>query len=102
MKLLPTDTTEDEAAKILAKNETKVLLLLLREWRSHLYFNPIFIYDLKMLVIDPDGDINTSTIKKGEIEFSKNKKIKNLAEAVSIVFDDLFNNQKIKIALSFE
>jgi len=40
MTSLPMDTTETEAAKILTAEDRKAVLLLLNEWRTHIYFNP--------------------------------------------------------------
>ena len=97
--IFPMTTTEIEAAKILSQGGTKSVLLLLNEWRTHVYFNPIFEYDLKMSVIDTEGKIISSSFEKGTIEFGEDKKVKNFGEAVTIVFDELFNDQNVKSAL---
>jgi len=99
MTSLPMDTTETEAAKILTAEDRKAVLLLLNEWRTHIYFNPIFEYDLKMSAIDIEGNIISSSFNKGTMEFGNDKKVKKFSDVVTIVFDKLFNDQKIKSAL---
>ena len=97
--LLPINTTEPEAIKKLTAEEKKAILLVLNEWRTHIYFNPIFEYDLKMLVIGNDGNILSTAINKGTKEFGSNKELNSLAEVITIVFNELFNDEKIKLAL---
>ncbi len=100
MELLPKEISEEAAAKKLTANGTKAILIFLREWRTHVYFNPIFEYDLKEMVIREGGKILKSVEKKGTIEFGSNKKAKTFAMAVSTVVDELFNNEDIKRALA--
>lgn len=96
--LLPIDITEQEAVKKITSKEKKAILLFINEWRTHIYINPIFEYDLKILAIGTDGNILSSAINKGTKEFGKDREVKNFADVVSIIFDDLFNDEKIKYA----
>jgi hypothetical protein len=99
LMVFPAGITEKNAVKKLTPSDKKSLLLFLREWRSHIYFNPIFIYDLKLLVVGNHGAVLASCIKKGEVEFGNDKPVKTLAEAISNIFEDLFNDEEITTAL---
>lgn len=99
MPLLPMDITESDAIKKTTAGKLKAILLFLNEWRTHIYFNPIFYYDMKMLVVDTNANILSTAINKGTKEFGDDKELKNFGGVVTVVFDELFNDEKIKFAL---
>ena len=97
--LLSSEMSEKEAVMKLASEGRKSLMLMLNDWKTHVYFNPILEYDLKLFAISETGKIISDINKRGTIAFGSNQNTKNLAEAVKNIYYDLFNNPKIKTAL---
>jgi hypothetical protein len=97
--LLSMHIAESEAVKEISTKKLMAILISLNEWRTHIYINPIFYYDIKMSIIDTNASILATTSNQGEKEFGKDKELKNFGGAVTAVFNELFNDEKIKSAL---
>ncbi len=98
-KSIPMGISEQEAARKLSSDGRKSILLILNEWRTHIYFNPTLDYNLKMCAINEDGEIITDIIDSGTVAFGPKQEIQNLAVAVKKIYGGLFNHPQIKKAL---